>query len=113
MDLEKLPAPAVLILASVADGPVHGYAIGKEVERRTGGQVRLGATTLYRVVRQLLESGYLAEAAAPRDAENTDERRRYFRITPAGRRALETEVRRLRSVLQATESAVLPKGSRS
>jgi DNA-binding PadR family transcriptional regulator len=113
VDHDKLPAPAALILATAADGPVHGYAIGKEVERRTDGQVRLGATTLYRVVRQLLESGYLAEAAAPRDAGSDDERRRYFRITHAGRRALEAEVRRLRSVLRATESAVLPKGSRS
>ena len=64
MDHDKLPAPAALILASAADGPIHGYAIGKEVERRTDGEVTLGATTLYRVVRQLLESGYLAESAA-------------------------------------------------
>lgn len=110
---DRLPAPAALILASAADGPIHGYAIGKEVERRTDGQVTLGATTLYRVVRQLLENGCLAEVAAPRDADSDDQRRRYFRITPAGRRALEAEVRRLRSVLRATESAVTPKGSRS
>lgn len=110
---DKLPAPAALILASAADGPIHGYAIGKEVERRTDGQVTLGATTLYRVVRQLLESGCLAEVDAPRAAGSDDERRRYFRITPAGRRALEAEVRRLRSVLRATEGAVAPKGTRS
>ena len=112
MDHDRLPAPSALILASAADGPVHGYRIGKEVERRTGGRIALGATTLYRVIRQLLESGLLAEAAAPRDADSDDERRRYFRITPAGRRALEAEVRRLRTVLEATEWAVSPKGSR-
>jgi len=92
---------ATLILSSLADESRHGYAIKKDVAGRTDGVVRLGSTTLYRVLGQLLDAGLIAEEhhrpAPPLD----DERRRYYRITPAGRRALSDELRRLERVLAA------------
>jgi DNA-binding PadR family transcriptional regulator len=95
LDDTKLSANAVLILATLADGYRHGYAIRRAVESRTEGTVRLGVTTLYRLLRQLL-------AAARRPLPQfDDERRRYFSITPAGRRALRAELQKLERVLAA------------
>ncbi|MGH9162541.1 MAG: PadR family transcriptional regulator [Vicinamibacteraceae bacterium] len=91
----------MLILASVADGERHGYAIRRDVAGRTGGEVRLGSATLYRLLSQLLEDGLVEESDRRPAPELDDERRRYYRVTPAGRRALAAELRRLDRVLAA------------
>lgn len=96
----------LLILASLAEGDKHGYAIRRDVIERTAGDVRLGSTTLYRLLRELGEDGYLAAARARPARYLDDERRRYFRITPAGRRALASELRRLVRVLMAAKPIV-------
>jgi DNA-binding PadR family transcriptional regulator len=102
MDAHRLNTAAMLILAAASDRPVHGYAIGKEIERRMAGELRLGATSLYRTIKQLLDAGYLQDATPRPLPDPDDERRRYFRTTAAGRRALDAEARRLRRVLDAT-----------
>jgi DNA-binding PadR family transcriptional regulator len=94
-----------LILASLAESERHGYAIKKDVAARTGGDVRLGSTTLYRLLGQLLDDGLIEESDARPAAHLDDERRRYYRITAAGKRTLATELRRLeRLVLAARPS---------
>jgi DNA-binding PadR family transcriptional regulator len=96
---------SLLILASLADGERHGYAIKKDVAARTGGEVRLGSTTLYRLLGQLLDDGLIEESDARPAAHLDDERRRYYRITAAGKRSLTSELRRLeRLVLAARPS---------
>jgi DNA-binding PadR family transcriptional regulator len=112
MDTQRLSTAAMLILAAAGDGPIHGYAIGKDIERRTQGEVSLGATSLYRTIKQLLDAGYLHESSPRPLPESDDERRRYFRTSAAGRRALEAEARRLDRVLAATGSR-LPAARRS
>jgi DNA-binding PadR family transcriptional regulator len=97
----QLSEKAVLILASVADGERHGYAIRRDVAHRTGDEVRLGSATLYRLLGQLLEDGLVEESDRRPAPELDDERRRYYRVTPAGRRALAAELRRLDRVLAA------------
>ena len=92
---------ALLILASLAENGRHGYAIKKDVEHRTDGDVRLGSTSLYRLLAQLLDEGLIAETTAALDE---DERRRTYRITPAGRRALTGELARLERVLRAARA---------
>jgi DNA-binding PadR family transcriptional regulator len=88
--------PAVLeILLALAEEDLHGYAIMREVERRTDGETRLGPGTLYRSVGQLLERGWIREADERPDPELDDERRRYYRLTDLGRRAAMAEVERL------------------
>jgi DNA-binding PadR family transcriptional regulator len=94
------PASAVTpaefqVLIALADGEKHGYAIGKEVAARTDQQVQLRAATLYTVIKRLLENGFIDESAARPDPELDDERRRYYRLTPKGRRAAEAEALRL------------------
>ena len=100
---------ALLILASLADGDRHGYAIKKDIVDRTGGAVRLGSTTLYRLLGQLL-GDKLIEGASARPARHLDdERRRYFHITPAGRQALADETRLLERVLLAVRPPQRPR----
>jgi DNA-binding PadR family transcriptional regulator len=83
------------VLVALADGEKHGYAIGKEVAERTDGQVQLRAATLYTVIKRLLENGYIDESTARPDPEADDERRRYYRMTPRGRKAAEGEALRM------------------
>jgi DNA-binding PadR family transcriptional regulator len=100
---------ALLILASLADADRHGYAIRKDVSERTGGDVSLGSTTLYRILGQLLDDGLIDEARTRPAPQHDDERRRYFHITPAGRRALAAELRRLERVRLAVRPALSPR----
>jgi len=96
---------ALLILASLSDEARHGYAIKKDVAARAAGDVRLGSTTLYRLLGQLLDQGLIEEQHARPSPALDDERRRYYRVTAAGRRALSAELRRLERVLTAAQSA--------
>ena len=105
VDDSKLSSNAVLILATLADGYRHGYAIRRDVETRTGGDIRLGVTTLYRLLRHLLEAGLVEESARRPSPQFDDERRRYFSITAAGRRVLRAELQKLERVLAAARPA--------
>lgn len=100
---------ALLILASLADADRHGYAIRKDIAERTGGEVRLGSTTLYRLLGQLLDTGLIEEARTRPAPQLDDERRKYFHITSAGRRALAAELRLLERVLTAVRPALAPR----
>lgn len=93
---------AVLILSSLAEEDRHGYAIKKDVERRTAGEVHLGSTSLYRLLGQLLDEKLITELPT---TDEDDVRRRYYRITPAGRRSLATELARLERLLLAARAA--------
>lgn len=88
--------PAVFqIMLSLADGERHGYSILREVERSTDGKVKLGPTTLYRSIRQMLAAGLIEEAEERPDPALDDERRRYYRLTTFGRQVALAEMRRL------------------
>ena len=91
------PAPLHLLLA-VAGGHRHGYAIRKEVERQTGGRLRLWPTSLYRTIAALLEHGLLEEDPAASPADD-DRARRLYRLTPRGRQVLADELVRLRALV--------------
>lgn len=98
---------AFYILVSLAQGPAHGYAIGKEVETTTGGTVRLTAGTLYPLIRQMLADGLIALASSGDD----DPRRRSYRLTPWGKKVAQAEALRLAQVLQMARSCdLLPAG---
>src|SRR5881394_3623462 len=90
-----LTAPMLHLLLALADGDKHGYAILKEVARRTGGKVRLGPGTLYALVKRAAADGLIADSDARPDPALDDERRRYYRLTPRGRRVAVAEIERL------------------
>ncbi len=92
--------PAVLnILLALADRERHGYGIMKEVEERTGGEMRLGPGTLYGSIKRMLADGLIEESDERPDPEMDDQRRRYYRITDYGRRVAGAEAERLSNLV--------------
>lgn len=86
------------ILLVLADAPLHGYGLIKEVARHSAGSVELEIGSLYRLLDRLLEEKWIE--FAPSAPPGSHERRRYYRLTPAGRRALQAEAVRLRELVQ-------------
>jgi DNA-binding PadR family transcriptional regulator len=105
--------PKVLhILLALADGPRHGYGVMQEVADRSDGQVRLWPAALYGALRELEDLDWIAEE--DRRPSEDDERRRYFALTPLGKRVLSAEVRRLEAIVnQARASRALRKAERA
>jgi DNA-binding PadR family transcriptional regulator len=96
------------ILLAIADQERHGYAIMREVERRSGGEVKLGPGTLYGALQRMLDDGWIEETEAPSD-EEPSERRRYYRLTKDGRKNLKAEAARLQDwVRLARKKRILP-----
>lgn len=99
--------PAVLhILLSLAAEDRHGLGIAADVKAFSQGRLSLGPGTLYGTIKRLLEAGLIEDLGSPsaEDDPSTglaagDPRRRYYRITPKGRRALEHETEGLASVV--------------
>ncbi len=109
----KLPlsAPVFHILLSLAPGEAHGYGILVDVEEATDGAIRLGPGTLYGALKRLVADD-LVEESVRRPAADDDERRRYSRLTAAGRRLLGAEAARLTKVVgMARRAGVLKPGS--
>ena len=100
--------PAVLhILLALADGERHGYGVMREVEERTGGEVRLGPGTLYGAIKRMLSDGLIEESGERRDPVMDDQRRRYYRITDFGRRVAGAEAERLASLVETARGKKL------
>ena len=92
------------VLIALADGEKHGYAILKEVTRRTRGEVTFGTATLYAILRRFVAEGLLAESALRPAASLDDERRRYFELTGFGRRVAAAEGERMETALAMARS---------
>jgi DNA-binding PadR family transcriptional regulator len=88
------------ILLTLTDEERHGYAIILEVARRTQGELKLSAGTLYRSIQRMVDSGLITETRNRPAPEMDDERRRYYRITPLGKAVAEAEAGRLRDLLK-------------
>jgi DNA-binding PadR family transcriptional regulator len=106
----QLPlTPVVLhILLALADERQgkHGYAVAREVEQLTDGQIRMGPGTLYGSIQRMLDAELIEERRG-RPQPEEDERRRYYRLTPFGRRVLQLEVARLADVVAIARSKQL------
>lgn len=108
--LDPLPSAAFQILLALAGEELHGYAIMRQVAEQTGNRIRLGPGTLYSSIRVLLENGLIEESAAREDADSSDERRRYYRITTAGRKLAQSEAQRLAEVLRVARAKKILRG---
>lgn len=95
-----LPLAVLHILIAVADRERHGYAIMQDVAARTDGHVRLGPATLYGSIKRMLHDGLIDELDDRPDPDHDDVRRRYYRITPLGRRTAIEETARLTKLLR-------------
>ncbi len=110
-DFLPMKPDAFMILTVVAAGERHGYAIMQEAERISGGTLTLQPGALYRRLKWMLEEGLLEELdERPTDVEGHDERRRYYRVTPFGRRVADAEARRMARAVDAARDAGLAGG---
>jgi DNA-binding PadR family transcriptional regulator len=89
------------IMLSLAGGEQHGYGIMQDVLNRTTGKVRLWPATLYGSIKRLIEADLIEESDERPAAEFDDARRRYYRLTPLGRRVLNAECERLQELVRA------------
>jgi DNA-binding PadR family transcriptional regulator len=101
------------VLVALADGEKHGYAIVKEVARRTNDRVRLHTGTLYTALRRFVDDGLVEESAERPDPALDDERRRYYRLTERGRAVALAEAARLEETLVQARAKFAIKPRRS
>ncbi len=86
----RFSEPALLVLVSLSGGAKHGYAVREDVEELAG--VRLGPGTLYGAISRLEDQGLI-------EALTAEDRRKPYRITPEGARALRGQLEGMRSVV--------------
>lgn len=105
------------ILLALVDQDRHGYAVMQQVSADSEGRIRLGPGTLYGAIKRLLEYGYIREVDSRVDPEIDDARRKYYRVTPAGRAAAIAEAERLAGLVRLAQARqIIParaRGSRS
>jgi DNA-binding PadR family transcriptional regulator len=108
--LTPLPSAAFQIMLSLVDEDLHGYEIMRRVEEQTDGRTRLGPGTLYSSIQALLDAGFIVEVASRSDEGMNDERRRYYRLTGAGRKAARDEAERLADTLRVARAKKILRG---
>lgn len=108
----------LLILATLAEAPSHGYGLIKRVKERSGSGISLDPANLYRVLRRMRRASWIGEVAAGGDAHPQQDpvtapaRRRTYQITETGRTVLIAEVSRLEQLLQQARPALANGGER-
>jgi len=103
-DLLPLTPPVFHILLALADGERHGYGIMQDVARQTGNALQLGPGTLYGCLKRMLAARLVEESGERPDPALDDERRRYYRMTDLGHRAVRAEAQRLAAAVTAARS---------
>jgi DNA-binding PadR family transcriptional regulator len=98
-DYLPLTETTFFILLSLAATPKHGYGIIKEVEAMSNGRVVLATGTLYSALRRMLEDDWIERIEDdPPDSDGRE--RKLYKLTDFGRRILELETERLKTLVQ-------------
>ncbi len=108
--LDPLPSAAFQILLALAGEDLHGYGIMRQVAEQTGGRMRLGPGTLYSSIQTLLEEKLIEELDLRDDRDLGHERRRYYRLTSAGRKLARSEAERLADLLRVARAKKILRG---
>lgn len=104
--LLPLPLPMFHMLLALSEGERHGYALKREILRRTDGKLNLAAGALYGSISRMLDTGWIEESEERPDPHLDDERRRYYRITGLGRRVAQAEAVRLQQLVRLAEDSL-------
>ena len=96
------------ILLALADHDLHGSAIMEEVLERTDGAMKLWPGTLYGTLRQMSAKDLIEEIEPPADAPHDRGKRRFYSITPNGRRVLREEVEHMAELLRVARAKAVP-----
>ena len=106
---QPLQEPTFLILAALAEEPMHGYGVIQEVISLSDGRVTLRPGTLYGALDRLVELGLVV---ADREEVVDGRLRRYYRLTEDGARTLQAEADRLASNAEAAVERLRRRSSR-
>lgn len=88
------------ILLCLSKGAGHGYGIMQMTEKLSHGEVKIGSGTMYGATSNMMKKGWITEVMS----EGTGtERKRMYSLTNAGKEALDTEIARLRRMLESAE----------
>jgi DNA-binding PadR family transcriptional regulator len=105
---ETLTPLSAAILFALADGASHGYAIIKEIEELTDGEMSPHTGSMYLALHRLLEDGLITESSV----KGEDARRRYYKLSDAGREAARFEARRLAQLVKvASAKRLIPRSA--
>jgi DNA-binding PadR family transcriptional regulator len=96
-----LAPAAFLILFALATGDKHGYAIMQEARKLSEHSFQIGPATLYTTIQRLLDSERIREVPGP---GNGDSRRKYYRLTGAGKAALSAELARMEAMVRKSKA---------
>ena len=99
-----------LILLALVDSDLHGLGIARAVQHLSDGQTRLWPASLYGTLDELADTGFIDELDDPRDRPaDESEKKRFYRLTRAGRRALAAETERLAELVKVARSRLKPR----
>ena len=90
----------VLILSLLEDRPRHGYEIAKLIEKRSEGVLEFHVASLYPMLYRLERRGWIEGRWLEKSGQR---RRRFYKLTAAGRRALPAERKTWREFIRAIE----------
>lgn len=99
MQAQPLTETTFFILASLAAGPRHGYAIMKDVQALSEGRIRLSTGTLYGALKRMLEQGWIVRLDGADPEAQGRRQRKLYSLTPAGQRLLQAELERLQTLV--------------
>jgi DNA-binding PadR family transcriptional regulator len=97
VEVRPITEPVLLILASLASEPRHGYALMKDIETLSRGRVRITTGTLYGALRRLLEDQWIERFDQP----DTSRDKQAYKLTVEGRRRLDAEIERMKQLTRA------------
>jgi len=106
-----MPPLSFYILLALHDGPAHGWGIIKRIREITEGQSDPSTGSLYLAMMRLQSDGLIAEGKRP-SGDSDDARRRYYKLTPAGRAAAQAEATRLDQLVAHARSRSIIPGAR-
>jgi DNA-binding PadR family transcriptional regulator len=97
----ELTSTTFQILLSLLEGERHGYSIMRDIAERTDGEMKVGAATLYRSIKRMVDTGLIRETDERPVRELDDQRRRYYRLTSLGERVAREEAERLARLVES------------
>ena len=97
---------AFQVLLSLSESERHGYGITQDIAARTSAKMRLEPGNLYRSLKAMLDDRLIEESEKRPAPDLDDERRRYYRITPLGRKVARAEMARLEAMVAEARTMI-------
>jgi len=116
LDIDRylpLKPVAFQVLLSLSESERHGYGITQDIAARTSAKMRLEPGNLYRSLKTMLDDRLIEESERRPAPDLDDERRRYYRITPLGRKVAVAEMARLEAMVAEAKTMIGAKTRRA